>query len=61
MQLQSTKVGGVITSLQIVNQYTLLIGTDGCEIYSLELQNFKTSLRLLKTCHTNAVYDIAFP
>nr|XP_029732385.1 cilia- and flagella-associated protein 52-like [Aedes albopictus] len=59
--LQSTKVGGVITSLQIVNQYTLLIGTDGCEIYSLELQNFKTSLRLLKTCHTNAVYDIAFP
>ncbi|EAT39137.1 AAEL009035-PA [Aedes aegypti] len=59
--LQSTKVGGVITSLQIVNQYTLLIGTDGCEIYSLELQNFKTSLKLLKTCHTNAVYDIAFP
>lgn len=54
-------MGGVITSLQIVNQYTLLIGTDGCEIYSLELQNFSSSLRLLKTCHTNAVYDIAFP
>ncbi|XP_058832264.1 cilia- and flagella-associated protein 52-like [Topomyia yanbarensis] len=59
--LQSTKVGGVITSLQIVNNCTLLIGTNGCEIYSLELNNLCSSLRLLKTCHTNAVYDIAFP
>uniref|UniRef100_A0A1S4GQN3 Cilia- and flagella-associated protein 52 n=1 Tax=Anopheles gambiae TaxID=7165 RepID=A0A1S4GQN3_ANOGA len=59
--LQSTKIDGVITSLQIRNGKTLLIGTNGCEIYSLELANFSSSLRLLKTCHTNAVYDIAFP
>ncbi|XP_039429837.1 cilia- and flagella-associated protein 52 [Culex pipiens pallens] len=59
--IQSAKIGGVITSLQIVNKTSLLIGTNGCEIYALELQNFKTSLRLLKTCHTNTVYDIAFP
>ncbi|XP_053672450.1 cilia- and flagella-associated protein 52 [Anopheles nili] len=59
--LQSTKIDGVVTSLQIFDRKTLLIGTNGCEIYSLELNSFTSSLRLLKTCHTNAVYDIAFP
>ncbi|XP_055688187.1 cilia- and flagella-associated protein 52 [Lutzomyia longipalpis] len=57
--LQRTKVNGPISSFQQLNAETILIGTEACEIYSLSLGNF--DVKLLKTCHTGPVFDVAFP
>ncbi|KAL7042784.1 hypothetical protein ACKWTF_001277 [Chironomus riparius] len=60
--LRRVKIAGVISSLQSLNNETLIIGTENCEIYSIPLQTFdKNKMRLLKTCHTHAINDIAFP
>lgn len=56
------KIVGVISSLQLFQNELLLIGTENCEIYSIALRTFEQSqLKLLKTCHTSTVNDIAFP
>lgn len=56
------KICGVISSLQLLNNEMLLIGTEDCEIYSILLRTFEQSqLKLIKTCHTSTVNDIAFP
>lgn len=60
--LKRTKISGVISSLQLLRNELLLIGTENCEIYSIPLRTFDSSqMKLLKTCHTSTVNDIAFP
>ncbi|KAG5675953.1 hypothetical protein PVAND_005810 [Polypedilum vanderplanki] len=60
--LKKAKVNGVISSLQLLNNETLLIGTEGCEIFSIPVKTFdKNQMKLIKTCHTDAINDIAFP
>lgn len=60
--LRRVKIAGVISSLQSLNNETLIIGTENCEIYSIPLQTFdKNKMKLLKTCHTHSINDIAFP
>lgn len=56
------KICGVISSLQMLHSELLLIGTENCEIYSIPLRTFDQSqIKLLKTCHTSTINDIAFP
>lgn len=82
--LRRTKVNGVVSSLQILRNELVLIGTEDCgkkhnfrknlfvrnlflfikssEIYSIPLKSFSLKdMKLLKTCHTSTVNDIAFP
>jgi cilia- and flagella-associated protein 52 len=60
--LRRTKVSGVVSSLQLLRNEIVLIGTEDCEIYSIPLKSFaQKDMKLLKTCHTSAVNDIAFP
>lgn len=60
--LKRTKIYGVISSLQLLHNDLLLIGTENCEIYSIPLLTFdQNQIKLLKTCHTSTVNDIAFP
>lgn len=60
--VKRARVSGIISSLQCLNNETLLIGTESCEIYSIPLKSFDMSMmKLLKTCHTSAINDIAFP
>lgn len=57
--LKRTKVIGAVSSIQILDPNTILVGTESCEIYSIKLATF--DLKLLLTCNTCSVYDIAFP
>lgn len=59
LQLKRTRVAGPVSSLQLLRSDMVLVGTQSCEIYSLCLTDF--DLKLLKTCHTSTVHDIAFP
>lgn len=59
LQMKKIQLGSAITSLQLVDKSGVVIGTEACEIYYLDLATFQ--VRLLKTCHTDAVNDIAFP
>lgn len=59
LQLKKTQLGSAITSLHLVDNSGVVIGTESCEIYFLDLATFQ--VRLLKTCHTDTVNDIAFP
>lgn len=60
--IKRIKINGVISSLQLLQNELLLIGTENCEIYSIPLRTFDQSqLKLIKTCHTSTVNDIAFP
>ena len=58
-QLKRAQLESAITSLQLVDNSGVVVGTEACEIYFLDLATFQC--RLLKTCHTDAVNDIAFP
>lgn len=58
-QLKRKRVSGCVTSLQLHSSQTIYIGTDACEIYTLEYQTF--TLKLQITCNTCIVNDIAFP
>ncbi|KAF6201741.1 hypothetical protein GE061_004136 [Apolygus lucorum] len=58
--LKSVCVGGLVTSMQLMNdKKSLLVGTIKCEMLVIDLDSFVAHLYL--TCHTTAVYDIAFP
>lgn len=60
LQLKSVCVGGLVTSLQLMNDNkSILVGTIKCEMLLIDLDTFAVHLYL--TCHTTAVYDIAFP
>lgn len=49
---------GAVTSLKMIGN-DVMIGTDECEIYSLNLETFELKLKI--TCNKSTVYDIAFP
>nr|XP_023016817.1 cilia- and flagella-associated protein 52 [Leptinotarsa decemlineata] len=57
--LKSTSVNGAVTSLQLLNQTTLLAATDNSEIYMIRLDDFNA--QLMVTCHTSSIYDVTFP
>lgn len=59
VQLKRTKVNGAVSSIQLLNKDTILIGTECCEIYSLNIATFQ--IKLLLTCNVSTVYAIAFP
>lgn len=58
-QLRRRRVNGRITSLQTQYNGLIYIGTDDCEIYTLDYATFQLKLQI--TCNSCHVYDIAFP
>lgn len=52
-------MNGSVTSLQSHNNQVIYIGTDACEIYTLDYPTFQLKLQI--TCNSTCVYDIAFP
>ncbi|XP_053987938.1 cilia- and flagella-associated protein 52 isoform X2 [Hylaeus volcanicus] len=52
-------VCGPVTSMIRYKHNLILVATALCEIYEMELSSFHT--RLLVTCHTSSIYDLAFP
>lgn len=58
-QKKMVNVRSMVTSFIEKDQENVLVGTLDCEIYNLNLKNFK--ITLLTTCHTSSVYDLAFP
>ncbi|XP_076648661.1 cilia- and flagella-associated protein 52 isoform X2 [Halictus rubicundus] len=52
-------VCGTVTSMVSYKNDLILVGTAQCEIYEIQVSNFHT--RLLVTCHTSPIYDLAFP
>lgn len=58
-QLKRKKVNGCITSMCLHTNDTVVIGTETCEIYTLDYRTFILKLQI--TCHSSTVYDIAFP
>lgn len=58
-QLKSTSVNSAVTSLQKFQQHGIMVGNDLCEIYLIDICTF--NVRLIVTCHTTCIYDIAFP
>ncbi|XP_012271661.1 cilia- and flagella-associated protein 52 [Orussus abietinus] len=56
---QAENVRSQVTSMALHKGEFILIGTVFCEIYQIRLSDF--DMRLLVTCHTNTIYDIAFP
>ncbi|XP_050310647.1 cilia- and flagella-associated protein 52 [Anthonomus grandis grandis] len=57
--LKSTNVNSPVTSIQLMGEDTILVGTAASEIYQVGLSDF--SAKLIVTCHTAAIYDITFP
>ncbi|KAK3931198.1 Cilia- and flagella-associated protein 52 [Frankliniella fusca] len=57
--LKSTSVDSAVTSLQIFREQEIMVGNDLCEIYLININTF--IVRLIVTCHTSCIYDIAFP
>ncbi|XP_075232262.1 cilia- and flagella-associated protein 52 [Lycorma delicatula] len=59
-KLKSTRINGMVTSIQKINNEELLMaGTIKCELYLISLKDL--SFALLITCHTSAIYDLTFP
>ncbi len=48
-----------MTSLQLLQSNVVVIGTDACEMYLLNVDTFE--IKLFITCNTETVYDVAFP
>ncbi|XP_018568693.1 cilia- and flagella-associated protein 52 [Anoplophora glabripennis] len=58
--LKSTNVNSSITSIQLMEQETkILAATTNSEIYVIRMDDFRGEL--VVTCHTSAIYDVAFP
>ncbi|XP_066256318.1 cilia- and flagella-associated protein 52 [Euwallacea similis] len=57
--LKSTNVNSAVTSLQMLDDHTILLGTAASEIYEVNTKDFQA--KLILTCHTDAIYDVAFP
>ncbi|KAG8263847.1 Cilia- and flagella-associated protein 52 [Homalodisca vitripennis] len=58
IMIRSVHVGSTVTSAQKLGD-ELLIGTIQCELYVINMKTF--SVKLMATCHTSTIYDIAFP
>ncbi|XP_023314400.1 cilia- and flagella-associated protein 52-like [Trichogramma pretiosum] len=48
-----------VTSLLLVKETDIIVGTQLSEIYQIKLKDF--DMRLLVTCHTATIYDVVFP
>lgn len=57
--LKSTNVNSAVTSIQLLNDNTILVATAASEIYEVDLVDFQA--KLVVTCHSDAIYDVAFP
>ncbi|XP_031370083.1 cilia- and flagella-associated protein 52 isoform X3 [Apis dorsata] len=55
----SRNVCAMVTSMVRYKNEFILVGTALCEIYEIELARFH--MRLIVTCHTNSIFDVAFP
>lgn len=58
-QHQRENVCSAVTSMILYLNEFVLIGTNWCEIYQIQLSNFH--IRLLVTSHTSCIYSVAFP
>ncbi|XP_034191821.2 cilia- and flagella-associated protein 52 isoform X2 [Osmia lignaria lignaria] len=56
---RSGNVCATVTSMTRYRNDFLLVGTSLCEIHEIELSTFRT--RIIVTCHTSAIHDLAFP
>lgn len=59
LQYCSRNVCAMVTSMVRYKNEFILVGTALCEIYEIELARFH--MRLIVTCHTNSIFDVAFP
>ncbi|KAJ8682769.1 hypothetical protein QAD02_018561 [Eretmocerus hayati] len=57
--IMSENVRSAVTSMILLNDQFLMVGTSLSEIYQVKISDF--DMRLLVTCHTDTIYDIAFP
>ncbi|CAD6241390.1 GSCOCG00002716001-RA-CDS [Cotesia congregata] len=57
--LKKTTVRGAVTSITWYEKNSFLVSTSCCEIYEINSTNLKSNIIL--TCHTDSVYDVAFP
>ncbi|KAL1117056.1 hypothetical protein AAG570_004384, partial [Ranatra chinensis] len=57
-KIRTCSVGSLVTSLQMLKKQ-LIVGTLRCEVFLVDFKTFEVSLIL--TCHTSAIYDLAFP
>ncbi|KAI4470193.1 wd-40 repeat protein [Holotrichia oblita] len=57
--LKTANVKGGVTSLVFYDNDEIFVGTTNCELFSIDLKTFQT--KLLITCHTSTIYDVAFP
>lgn len=55
----SADVESTVTSIQLMGNHTVLVGTINCELFTLSVATF--AVTRMFTCHTSAVYDLAFP
>jgi len=56
--ISSTSVNAFVTSLQLLKTQ-ILVGTIKCEMFVIDMRTF--ALKLLITCHTSPIFDVAFP
>ncbi|XP_043599667.1 cilia- and flagella-associated protein 52 isoform X3 [Bombus pyrosoma] len=56
---RTTNVCAMVTSMIRYQNNLVIVGTALCEIYEIELSSFQ--MRLIVTCHTSSIYDLAFP
>lgn len=57
--VKSADVESSVTSIQLMGDHTVLVGTINCEMFTICVATF--AVTRMFTCHTSAVYDLAFP
>ncbi|XP_066909450.1 cilia- and flagella-associated protein 52 isoform X2 [Halyomorpha halys] len=57
--VKHAEVGSFVTSMQLQGKNNVLIGTIQCEMFVMDLSEFKP--KLIISCHTSTIFDIAFP
>lgn len=57
--VMSADVESAVTSIQLMGNHTVLVGTVNCELFTVSVATF--AVTRMFTCHTSAVYDLAFP
>lgn len=57
--VKSANVDSSVTSIQLMDDGVVLVGTVNCELFAVRAHDFDVTC--LFTCHTSVVYDLAFP
>lgn len=57
--VKSANVDSSVTSIQLMADGIVLVGTVNCELFAVRARDFDVTC--LFTCHTSVVYDLAFP